>query len=208
MDIHGKLEDVMFRKFFEKWKRKKKIDQAGDILFIIFLIALLIPDSRMAITVALKRVIAFSPKEIQQEDRQNVAASGFNWPMETLNGKKVNLEDFRGKTIFINEWATWCPPCVAEMPSIEKLYNQLKDDKNVVFILVSNENRETVSQFLNKEGLDLPVMVTRANPPEMFAVRSIPTTFLVSPSGEIVLRETGSRKWHGEDTVELIRSLQ
>lgn len=193
---------------FQKWKEKKLIDKIGDIAFLIFVIALIIPSSRMALTVTLKRLFLFSPKAISSEERITVEQSEFYWPMETLDGRETNLELLRGKTLFINLWATWCPPCVAEMPSIQKLYDQLKDDENVAFVIVTNEDRETVKQFMNEAGYDFPVMLSRSNPPEQFYSRSIPTTFLVSPEGEIVLREVGSKKWHGAETVELISSLR
>lgn len=208
MVFYWELEDLMFGKMIDKWKEKKLIDKAGDIIFLFFVIAMIVPSSRMAVTVAVKRVFAFSPREISQEERVSVQSDGFNWPMESLKGERANLSDFRGKALFINEWATWCPPCVAEMPSIQKLYDALKDDEDVVFIIITNEKREVVEAFMDDGGYNFPVMLARSNPPELFYSRSIPTTFLVAPSGEIVLKEVGSRKWHGDDTIELIRSLQ
>ncbi|MBB6482102.1 TlpA family protein disulfide reductase [Spirochaeta isovalerica] len=195
------------KKLIDKWKSKKLIDKIGDILFLGLLIAMIIPSSRMALTVAVKRVFAFSPREISREERVSLIPDEYNWLMEDESGNVVNLADFIGRTLFINEWATWCPPCVAEMPSIQKLYDRLKDDKSVAFIIITNEKRSTVEDFMDKEGYTFPYMIARSNPPEPFAVRSIPTTFLVAPSGEIVLKEVGSKKWHGEDTVELISNL-
>lgn len=197
----------MFSKYIEKWKSKKKIDQAGDILFILFLIALAIPQSRMVLLVSMRRVFAFQPGIIAEDKREQVEESGFFWPMETLEGQRVNLEDYEGQVLFINIWATWCPPCVAEMPSIEKLYKEFEENEGIEFIIVSNEKRETVRSFMEDEGYSFPVMLSRGSPPGDFSVKSIPTTFLVSPEGEIVLKEVGSRKWHGEDTFEIINQL-
>lgn len=207
MDIFRQLEMLNMKKLIDKWKSKKLIDKIGDILFLGLLIAMIIPSSRMALTVAVKRVFAFSPREISREERVSLIPDEYNWLMEDESGNVVNLADFIGRTLFINEWATWCPPCVAEMPSIQKLYDRLKDDKSVAFIIITNEKRSTVEDFMDKEGYTFPYMIARSNPPEPFAVRSIPTTFLVAPSGEIVLKEVGSKKWHGEDTVELISNL-
>ncbi|MBN2657034.1 MAG: redoxin family protein [Spirochaetales bacterium] len=195
------------KKFIDKWKSKKVIDKIGDVLFIAFVIAMIIPSSRMAITVAVKRVFAFAPREISREERVSLIPDDFDWPMEDEMGNILNLGDFLGKTLFINEWATWCPPCVAEMPSIQKLYDALKDNDSVKFIIVTNEARHVVEEFMDREGYTFPYMIARSNPPGPFAVRSIPTTFLVAPSGEIVLKETGSKKWHGAETVELISNL-
>jgi thiol-disulfide isomerase/thioredoxin len=202
------MERVMFDKLVNKWKKKKTIDKIGDVIFFLFIIAMIFPSSRMAITVAVKRVFAFAPKEISREERVSVESDQFYWLMETGEGETVNLADFRGKTIFINMWATWCPPCVAEMPSIQKLYDALKEDEQIKFIIISSEKRSTVEDFMKEEGYTFPFMLARTNTPDAFAHRSIPTTFLVAPSGEIVLREVGSKKWHGEETIGLIRSLQ
>jgi len=197
----------MANNILKKWKGKKLIDKIGDILFVAFLVAMIIPSSRMAITVAVKRVFSFSPKEISQEERVSLVSGQYDWLMEDERGNVINLSEYSGKTLFINIWATWCPPCVAEMPSIQKLYDIFEGDSSVAFIIISNEDRGTVEAFMDREGYTFPYMLARSNPPEPFASPSIPTTFLVSPSGEIVLREVGSKKWHGEDTVELISNL-
>lgn len=198
----------MFNKLVIKWKKKKLIDKIGDILFYLFVLAMIIPSSRMAVVVTFKRVFAFAPKEINQDERVSVESDQFYWLMETNTGETVNLTSYRGKTLFINMWATWCPPCVAEMPSIQKLYDALQDDDQVVFIIISSEDRKTVEEFMKKEGYTFPFMLAKTNTPEVFTSRSIPTTYLVSPSGEIVLKEVGSKKWNGAETINLIRSLQ
>ncbi|MDA3810891.1 MAG: TlpA family protein disulfide reductase [Spirochaetaceae bacterium] len=190
-----------------KWKKKKRLDKITDILFYLFIVALLLPGSRNAIIIEVKRLTAFSPNEIRAEQRQTIEESEFYWEMETLTGVSVNLIDYTGKTIFLNEWATWCPPCIAEMPSIQKLYDQLNDDENVVFLMVTNEKKSVVEEFINKNFYTFPVLLSRSNTPEAFYSPSIPTTFLVSPEGEIVLKEVGSKKWHGDNTVQLIRSF-
>jgi thiol-disulfide isomerase/thioredoxin len=202
------MEWMMLNKMIKKWKEKKLIDKIGDILFYLFILAMIIPSSRMAVTVAVKRVFAFSPKEISREERVAVETDQFYWLMETEEGDTVNLADYRGKTIFINMWATWCPTCVAEKPSIQKLYDAFKNDDQVVFIIISSEKRETVEVFMKEEAYTFPFMLAKTNTPEVLASRSVPTTYLIAPSGEIVLREVGSKKWHGEETIELIRSLQ
>lgn len=195
------------KKYWEKWKGKKLFDKITDILFIILVIVMLTPEGRTAITVTLKRLIAFSPREIKSEERLSVAEEDYHWKLETLSGNIINLTDYAGKTIFINLWATWCPPCIAEMPSIQKLYENFKDDSDVVFLIISNEKKETVKNFVIENNYTFPVMLARSKTPESFYSPSVPTTFLVSPNGEIVMKEVGSKKWHGEETVKLIQSF-
>lgn len=195
------------KKYLNKWKEKKLFDKISDILFIVFLIALLVPPSRTAIIVSVKRVIAFAPKTIKEEERVAIPEDSFYWELVDLQGQEVNVTDFSGETLFINAWATWCPPCIAEMPSIQKLYDELKNDENIAFLLITNEKKEVVQKFIVENDYTFPVYLALSSTPEPFFSPSIPTTFLVSPKGEIVLKEVGSKKWHGEKTIELIRSL-
>lgn len=199
--------EAMFENPLRKWNEKRVIDKAGDILFLIFILVMLVPSGRRAITVGVKRIFAFAPREISESERSVASSEDFYWPMETLDGRRINLEQYKGNTLFINEWATWCPPCIAEMPSIQKLYDKLKDE-GVIFIIVTNEERAKVEAFMGDNGYTFPVLLSRATPPGPFFSQSIPATFLVAPSGEIVIREVGSRKWHGDETVSLIRSLK
>jgi len=197
----------IFEKYKNKWMKKKLFDKITDILFYLLIIAMIIPGSRTAITVGVKRVFAFAPKVISSDQRETIADNEYYWEMETLNGQRINLVEYAGKTIFLNEWATWCPPCIAEMPSIEKLYLELKDDKNVTFVIVTNEKKSVVQEFINKNGYTFPVMIARSETPAALFSPSIPTTFVISPDGEIVLKEVGSKKWHGQATVDMIRAL-
>ena len=190
-----------------KWKEKKIFDKITDILFVVLLIALLIPTSRTAIIVTVKRVTSFAPKFISSDKRDSISKSDYYWEFESLDNEAVNLVDYSGKTLFINEWATWCPPCIAEMPSIQKLYDQLKENDEIVFIIVTNENESVVENFIKENGYSFPVMLARSSTPEPFYSPSIPTTYIVSPEGEIVLKEVGSKKWHGKDTIDFINSL-
>ncbi len=93
------------------------------------------------------------------------------------------------------------------MPSIEKLYNIYKDNEQVVFIIVSNESEEKVKTFMKKRGFKFPVYVSKFKLPDVFATQSIPTTFLVSKSGKIVVKETGAANWHGNKMQKIVNDL-
>src|SRR5947208_115536 len=97
--------------------------------------------------------------------------------VQDVAGNKVDLQQFKGKKIFVNLWATWCPPCRAELPSIEKLY-QSADTAKVQFVLLSLDNDfETAKQFMQKKGFKLPIFFPAGDVPDLFAVNGIPTTF-------------------------------
>ena len=111
-------------------------------------------------------------------------------------GNKLDLQQFKGKKVFVNLWATWCPPCRAEMPSIEKLY-QAADHNNVQFVMLSLDNDfQTAKQFVQKKGYSLPVFYPAGDLPELFTVEGIPTTFIFNESGELVAQHEGSEDYN------------
>jgi thiol-disulfide isomerase/thioredoxin len=199
---------MFLNKFLVKWKSKKLFDKISDFVFIILLLALLVPQSRTALIVGVKRLTAFSPGIIKNDERQQLQEMDYYWELDSLSGESLNLVDFAGKTLFINQWATWCPPCIAEMPSIDKLFLQLKNDADVVFIIVTNEKIPVVREFMNEHDYSFSVFFARSKTPDALYSPSIPTTFVISPDGEIVLKEVGAKKWHGEETVKFIQSLK
>ena len=130
----------------------------------------------------------------------------YGWSVRTLDGLKVSLSQFKGRPIYLNFWATWCAPCVAEMPSIENLYRSLENE-DVVFLLVSDESQETVRAFVEKERFTFPVYLRGEDLPEVFVSAGLPTTFIADRDGTIVFRHIGAAQWDHESTVSFLRAL-
>ena len=93
------------------------------------------------------------------------------------------------------------------MPSIQELYDKYKDNEQIVFLIVSNEKTQKVNAFMQKRGFTFPVPITHYKMPEPFFTQSIPTTFLVSKSGKIVVKETGAANWGGEKMQKIVNEL-
>ncbi len=125
-------------------------------------------------------------------------------PMEGLSSP---LEDYRGRVIFLNFWATWCGPCRTEMPSLASLYSKIKNEP-VFFAAVSRENPNVVKNYLSKSGLNLPVYGMSDSSMISEMVSALPTTLILSKKGDIVLRRTGSMDWDNPETLKLIRDLE
>jgi len=176
------------------FKKKSKFSIFSDFLFIAFIIALLVPQSRVEVITFVNkiRVAIINPSVESSENTVKLSNEDYQWQVESLDGEKSLLSDYKGKVIFLNLWATWCPPCIAEMPSIQDLYDNYKDNDQLVFLIVSNEKAEKVSAFMKKRGFTFPVQITHYQLPKPFYTESIPTSFLVSKSGEIVIKETGA----------------
>lgn len=124
-----------------------------------------------------------------------------------LDGKKVKWSDLRGKAVFLNFWATWCKPCRAEMPNIENLYTQMKDDADVAFLLVSYEDTETVNAFLSKNPHTAPIYTIPEETLDRLKIRSYPTTKIFSKTGEEMFSHTGAIAWDSGTTKVFLQAL-
>ena len=191
------------KKLWERYSRKKHWwSIALDFLFILLLIGMLIPATRKPLSAFLIRQTLFSPSEsdkvVYLEDK--------DWRLGFVSledGQNRQLKDFKGKPVFLNFWATWCPPCVAEMPTIQDLYNDYKDE--VAFVLISNESTDVVNTFMKKHQYTLPLYSLRSNLPAVFKTSTIPTTFLIAPSGRVVISKSGAAKWDSEKIRNLLK---
>ena len=123
-------------------------------------------------------------------------------------GNVVQLEDFRGKVVFLNFWATWCPPCRIEMPSMEKLYNKFKDDRFTILAVDMQEDSETVKRFKESFKLSFPILLDEEGAVgAYYGVMALPATYFIDREGYLYAAALGARDWSGEDAVQLIRHL-
>ena len=127
---------------------------------------------------------------------------------EDLEGSQFSLRDFKGKTLFINYWATWCNPCLAEMPSMVELYNQFKDNQDIVFLFLSKEDRNTIIDYIPKDKTlaQLPLYKIITDD-ELFSTRGIPTTFIVDSAGEVKVKDVGSAIWNDQSVVDFLYNI-
>ena len=175
----------------------------SNLLFGVFIILMIIPQTRMPIQVFIQRFVSFSPSEIDKEDR--TLLKDYHWNLTQLDSGTINLSQSEGKVVLINFWATWCPPCVAEMPDLQELYDTYGD--RVDFYFITNEQPKTINFFLEKKGYDLPVYIQIEQSPQVLESSSLPTTYLISKSGEIVMRKTGAASWNSDSVHEVLDGL-
>jgi thiol-disulfide isomerase/thioredoxin len=123
-----------------------------------------------------------------------------HWPLLNLkDGKEVDLDSLKGKVLFINVWATWCGPCIREMPSIESLYEQFARRDDVAFILVSTDDSpETVKRSSLFSKMKAPIYFPRGPMPRDFRTDGIPATFIVAKDGTLAKGHVGEANWSGE----------
>ena len=175
----------------------------SNIIFLVLIILLVFPQTRMPIQVGLQRLISFSPSEIDAEDRE--VLSDYKWNLILLNDERIDFTQSKGKVVLINYWATWCPPCVAEMPDLQELHTKYSDQ--VDFYFISSEKKEKLIAFLTKQDYNIPVYIQTEESPDLLETTSLPTTFLISKKGEIIMRKTGAANWNSDSVHEIIEKL-
>jgi len=128
--------------------------------------------------------------------------------LQNTAGRYVRLDDFRGKIVFLNFWTTWCPSCITEMPSMEKLHRKLLG-KNFAMVTVNiKESASRVKKFFEKYNLTFTALLdTNGEVSTEFGIGAIPTTFILDKSGKIVGRITGPREWDTIKSVALFEQL-
>jgi thiol-disulfide isomerase/thioredoxin len=130
----------------------------------------------------------------------------YSMEVEDLEGGSFSLSKFAGKVLIVNYWATWCGPCIAEMPSLERL-RASTSDLGVELACLTREEPDLVRRFLEKRGFALPVYVFRGEPPACFRSSAIPATFVLDQAGRIVMRHFGAARWDDTGVVAFIRGL-
>ncbi len=188
-----------------KLKKKSKGSWASDILFLLLLLALIFPATRNPIVVFVKRATLFGPSVSAHDNFGKLNGNDLQWQLINPDNQIIRLADLSDKPIFINFWATWCAPCIAEMPAVEKLYLDYKDKVN--FVIVTNESKALTDAFLQKQGLNLPVYRFQTKEPKLLQSKTIPATFVLNKRGKIVVLEKGTRNWNSKNVRELLDSL-
>jgi thiol-disulfide isomerase/thioredoxin len=123
-------------------------------------------------------------------------------------GTPVALSSLKGKVVFINFWAAWCPPCRAEMPSVDRLYRQWKDNPGIVFLIVDADSEpDKAAAFMRDHGYQLPVALLAGNVPRNVYSGTLPTTLLIDKAGRIVFRETGAADYSSRRMEQYIQQL-
>ncbi|WP_040210459.1 TlpA disulfide reductase family protein [Clostridium polynesiense] len=131
-------------------------------------------------------------KETQENGSKDNKEAASDFKLKDLSGKEVSLSDFKGKKIFLNFWASWCPPCKAEMPDMEKLYQETKDSDLVILAVNIGEGRPTASKFIKENKLNFPVLLDDTTAIALkYEVASIPTSYFIDKDGNISAKHIG-----------------
>jgi len=177
--------------------------QWTNIAFIIGLILILFTPVGFHARVFVGRLLSTSAAVLKTE--LQLPVENYDWQLVDAKGNTFNFESVKGKVVLVNFWATWCPPCVAEMPSLQRLYDDYND--KVVFMFVAQDKVEKVSAFIAKKEYTLPVYYSKTEAPSVLTSKTIPTTYVINKAGKIVIAETGVADWNSEKTRKMLDQL-
>lgn len=140
--------------------------------------------------------------------RRSNAQQAPDFTLKNVEGQNISLSDFKGEVVLLNFWASWCGPCVSEMPSIESLYMQTKDLNIKVIAVNLKESKNTVQNFLDTNNYTFEtVLDVDGATGDSYGIRSIPTTYIINKDGIIVSGKLGAHEWDSEKIIEILKEL-
>lgn len=133
-----------------------------------------------------------------------------DFELQNMDEEKKKLSDYQGKVVLLNFWATWCPPCIREMPSMERLHQQISADDFKVIAINQMEDIDQVFAFTGQLEIDPSFEIlfdSRSEVSQAYAVRGLPTTYLIDKKGNIRYRAVGGREFNHPEVVKIINAL-
>lgn len=181
-------------------------------ILVVFILLMFWPSSREFLQRGLLKTNLFKPKV---EQKANTRVQTEHQPLKSTDhasffdedGEVLMTQSLKGKVVFINFWATWCGPCVAEMPSIQQLYDQFGDREDMVFLLVDVDGElEGAQEFMKEHDLRMPIYTPASNIPQNWLNGAIPSTVVLDKSGECVFEHKGMANYADPAFVQFIAS--
>lgn len=184
-----------------------------NVVLVVLVVAVLVPSSRSWLQGGLMKM-GFFKADLETStdtipDNKNAATSPVtNVSFSNEKGEVVTIEELAGKVVFLNFWATWCPPCKAEMPSIQQLKDKLKGNEQVVFMLVEIDGEaEKAREFMKQGNMDLPIYFPESEIPGNWLGQSIPTTVILDKEGNVAAHHEGMADYSRKEVYDFITNL-
>lgn len=189
-----------FVKRVEKFKKQSIVSKILDIIFVVLIILIIIPATRKEVMTYASKIRMYVTSVNTSENGPEVNnANSLEFVDE--EGEQFTLSDFSGKPVFINYWATWCPPCRAEMPALEQLYEEYNGDIN--FLFISQESFSTTRKFIKDHDYELPVYRLVSTPQEPLSYDVLPTTIFIA-EGKLIFNKEGAVNWNSDKIKQIL----
>ncbi len=145
--------------------------------------------------------------EAPVSEAEYLNAQAYSLVLADAGGQLHNLSEFRGQVVLVNLWATWCPPCIAEMPGLEKLYKKTRGE--VAFVMIARDRDFELSKaFVKRKGYEVPIYYALGPLPDQLSSNGIPATFVIAPDGRLAFSHTGMADYDHPDIEKFLRNLK
>jgi thiol-disulfide isomerase/thioredoxin len=145
---------------------------------------------------------------IKKEGIKEISTVDTDFSFTDATGKITSTADLKGKVVFINFWASWCPPCQAEMPSMQALYNKFTGDERFVFIFINeDEDKAKAEAYIDKNNFTMPMYSSAGYVPAEVYNGSLPTTIVLNTEGKVVLKKSGIASYNTESFIQQLKDL-
>lgn len=196
----------------EKFKMWLNKNWSTTLLVTIFVILLVSPDAKAWM---MRQIIStgilnskIEDKNIKKTVNENNSVIAESFSVREESGKLINVSELKGKVVFINFWASWCPPCRAEFPSIQKFYEKYKGNIEIVFLTVNlDEDLAKGKLYLEKEKFTIPFLIPNGDIPTEYFSGSLPTTVVLDKTGKIRMHHSGMADYSKDSFYEEIDQL-
>lgn len=183
-------------------------NKSNVLFFALILVLVFSTDAKALLSQGLMKLGFYQPKLEETITPKEIQYSLY-FEMLDADGNSVELSDLKGKVVFINFWATWCPPCIAEMPSIQKMYDKVRDDEKIVVLTVEVQGaKEKAMKFMERKNMDLPVVYPNSAIPEEIFQGSLPTTVIFDKDGNIAHTTMGMADYSGQNILDFFEELK
>ena len=173
-------------------------------------VAILLISNIMSASSSKKIVLSADEKKILKNLRitpANFRLKANDFSAEMSDGRTVRLKDFHGRFVLLNFWATWCYPCLKEMPDLQKAYMSIGKEKLVILAVAMGENVDKINRFSKKNSFTFPLLSDEnMEITKLYGVKNIPVTYLIDSEGIILGRALGIRNWSSQELMLFIRS--
>lgn len=138
----------------------------------------------------------------------NEQAADYSLNLSCQDGTKFSLKKYEGKVILLNMWASWCSPCITELPSLQRLKETMKADPSVEIVCVNIEGMDKAKKVLSERDIALPAICVAGELPRIYRTSGIPATFIISQGGTVVFRHVGRAKWDDPSVVQFLKKCK
>lgn len=189
----------LYNRFRKNW---------STVLMLAFLVVIIVSPGAKAWFLEQLVATGLFKAEIKKESDTNNVTYNAEFDFTTAAGTRATIASLKGKVVFINFWASWCPPCRAEMPSLNNLYKKLQNDDRFIFLFLNeDENKSNALHYLKKNNFALPLYSrSGAIPAEIFS-GTLPTTIVLNKEGTVVLRHEGMANYNTDAFIKQLNEL-